>query len=1021
MRRTSLSALALAWLWGAGIACSGDAPGPASDSAGVKAEGAEKIDLEAALERSEFPLLLWAAYSVQEEYFDKSRFDGREQLSWALHDLSLRFPELFAKLVGERIEITVGEASESFSVGELGSPLVVAGVLEQVLIFAKAHLDLEDEEALHRLEYTAINGLLSPLDPHTILLTPEERSDLGVRTKGQFGGIGAEIIQEERRIRVVRVLPTSPAEKAGLKGGDLILQIGDQSTVNMAVSAAQKLLRGPVDTEIIVKIRRDKKALKIAITRQIISIESVLSARLPADVGYLRLITFQENTGEQVATAIREMQSEVPLKAVILDLRRNTGGLLTQAIAVLDLFLSEGELVSVHSAIGRESESAKPETIIGPEVAIVVLIDEEAASASEIVSGTLAVSDRAVILGRRSFGKGTVQMLKPLAPYGRELALKMTIAEYRVAGDQRIQSLGVAPDLVLYPVELSDIQGVARYFDLERFERERERSQVAHLPSARHDPEPVKRPPVAKVLRYLGELRDLSEGEPTELRDPEVAIAREVALALVGIDKKGRNAALRAVQARLADREDSALVARLKAKKIPWQGSLAASGDPKIEVVASITSDGEIKAGAPFDLAVKVTNIGSEPALRLHLLTECVHDELDGIELLIGSLPPGESVRREISLKVMGWHPSFVEDLGLEVHSGEPGEVPDGAAKLRLEVTGLPRSQPTYDYWIVDDPALVAAAPARPEVVGPEIGEPFKVVGNGDGVLQAGERVLLAVRAGNVGVAPAKAVRALLRNKSGAQGLLEEGFHDLGPIKVGGQARGAFGISVAAKPDLAAPLELDLMIADIDLHEAARERLELRLVGERPAYVAGRRRVRIGDEGARLYNGADGKSAVLSELPAGTILQVEGAAGRWLAVIIEPGRRAWVPEDLTSPAGAKAKLRPLPARAVLLVQPPTIELAATPRVVKSATLRIEALLSHPRRLRDVVIGVAPVGPGEVEKKVFFKANAARSGDGARSLAIATEVPLVVGGNRIIITARDGDDVEASREILVYRE
>ncbi len=1019
MGRRSLSALALAWLLGAVIACSGDVP--AADSAEAKVVAEEKIDLEAALDRSEFPLLLWAAYSVQEEYFDKSRFDGREQLSWALHDLSLRFPELFAELVGERIEITVGEASESFSVGELGSPLVVAGVLEQVLVFAKAHLDLEDEEALHRLEYTAINGLLSPLDPHTILLTPEERSDLGVRTKGQFGGIGAEIIQEERRIRVVRVLPRSPAQKAGLKGGDLILQIGDQSTVNMAVSAAQKLLRGPVDTEITVKIRRDKKALKITIIRQIISVESVLSARLPADVGYLRLTTFQENTGEQVATAIREMQSEVPLKSVIIDLRRNTGGLLTQAIAVLDLFLSEGELVSVHSAIGRESESAKPETIVGPEVAIVVLIDEEAASASEIVGGTLGVSGRAVVIGRRSFGKGTVQMLKPLAPYGRELALKLTIAEYRVAGDKRIQSLGVAPDLVLYPVELSDIQGVARYFDLERFERARERSQVAHLPSARHDPEPVKRPPKAKVLRYLGELRELTEGEPSELRDPEVAIAREVALALVDVGSKGRSGALKAVQDRLAKREDAALVARLKEKKIPWQGSFAASGDPKIEVVASIVSDGEIKAGAPFDLAVEVTNTGSTPAPRLHLLTQCVHDELDGIELLIGSLPPGESVRRELSLKVMSWHPSFVEDLGLEVHSGEPGELPDGTAKLRLEVTGLPRSQPTYDYWIVDDPALVAAAPARPVVEGTVVGEPFQVVGNGDGFLQAGERVLLAVRAGNIGEAPAKAVRALLRNKSGTQGLLEEGFHDLGPINVGGEARGAFGISVAEKPDLAAPLELDLMIADIELHEAARERLELRVAGTRPGFVAGRRRVQIGDEGARLYNGADARSPVLRELPAGAILQVEGAAGGWLAVNIEPGRRAWLPEDLTSPATSKAKPRSLPKRAAWLVRPPTIELAVTPRSVKSATLPIEALLSHPRRLRDVVIGVAPVGPGEVEKKVFFKANAARSGEGARSLSIATEVPLVVGGNRITITARDGDDVEASREILVYRE
>ncbi len=370
----------------------------------------------------------------------------------------------------------------------------------------------------------------------------------------------------------------------------------------------------------------------------------------------------------------------------------------------------------------------------------------------------------------------------------------------------------------------------------------------------------------------------------------------------------------------------------------------------------------------------------------------------------------------------MGWHPSFAEELRLEVHSGEPGETPDGEASLRLEVEGLPRSLPTYDYWIVDDPALVAAAPARPPEDGPVVGEPFTVEGNGDGVLQPGERVLLAVRAGNVGEAPAKAVRALLRNKSGAQGLLEEGFHDLGPVQVGGEARGSFGISVASDPDLSAPLKLDLMVADIDLHEAARERLELRLVGARPGFVAetGRRRVVVKSEGARLYNGADGKSQVLAELAAGAVLDVAGAAGGWLAIDYGKGRRAWVPADLTEDGG-KAKASPLPERAELLVRPPTITLKDYPRVVKAESLGIDGLVTHPRRVRDIVVGVVPVGPGEVEKKIYFRENPERGGEAAKALSLSVDVPLVPGGNRVIVTARDGDDVEATREMLIYRE
>ncbi|MCA9661814.1 MAG: PDZ domain-containing protein, partial [Myxococcales bacterium] len=746
MRRLPV-VVSLAWLLGASLACQSNAPTPAADSGST--EAAAEIDVEALLEGRTFPLLLWSAYSVQQEYFDADRFDGREQLDWALHELGLRFPELFAELDGNTVKITVGEASETIPFGELGTPLVAAEVLEKVLLFARDNLELADDEAVHRLEYTAINGFLSPLDPHTILLTPEERSDLGIRTKGQFGGIGAEIVPDKRRIRVVRVLPKSPAEAAGLQPDDLILQIAGESTVNMAAVDAQHLLRGPIDTEVSLKIQRGAEVLTITITRKIIRIDSVVPTRLPGDVAYLRVTTFQENTGEQAATAIQEMQKEAPLKAVILDLRGNTGGLLTQAIAVLDLFIKEGELVIVRSAIGREAEAAKPETLVGDEVAVIALVDEEAASASEIVSGTLGSLGRGLVLGRRSFGKGTVQMLKPLAPYGRELALKMTVAEYQVAGDKRIQTVGVAPDLVLVPVDVTELAGIARYYDTERFERQRERLQVAHLPSARHDPALKEAPKDDALLRYLGDRRDVADGEPDALADPEVAIAREVALAVAGsATPEARRKALAGIQGELAAREDAAIVDRLGAQKVAWAGTVGASGDPKLEVKAVIPQlakrgeDGEvtpITAGEPFDLKVEVTNRSDAPAERLHLITECVHDELDGIELLIGTVPPGETVRREVSLKVMPWHPDFAEELRLDVHSGEPGDAPDATAALRLEIAGQERSDPSYDWWIVDDPKLVAAAPARPQEEGPAVGEPFTVAGNGDGVLQPGE------------------------------------------------------------------------------------------------------------------------------------------------------------------------------------------------------------------------------------------------------------------------------------------
>jgi hypothetical protein len=254
--RRLLLGLCLGWQ---AAACGPSEPGatdkPARPEALTEAE-VDEPDLRALLRLDErsFPLTVWAAYIIQNEYFDKQRLDPRVQLVSALTYLGLHTPEFFAAVAGDQVTITVGSARQEFSLAGLDDLAVAADRLEMILGFAQAELKLEPE-ATHKLEYAAINGLLAPLDPHTILLTPEEHSDLGVKTRGQFGGIGAEIREDDRRIRIVKVLPGSPAEKAGLQSGDLLLQIDKQSTVNLRDADAQQLLRGPIDTEVVVKVR----------------------------------------------------------------------------------------------------------------------------------------------------------------------------------------------------------------------------------------------------------------------------------------------------------------------------------------------------------------------------------------------------------------------------------------------------------------------------------------------------------------------------------------------------------------------------------------------------------------------------------------------------------------------------------------------------------------------------------------------------------------------------------------------
>lgn len=987
-------------------------------------EPEQNLRVRLGLDQRSFPLTVWAAYVIQTEYFDKTRIDPRVQLVSSLTYLGLHTPEFFASVTGDQAIVTVGAARKEFSLAGLGDLMAAADRLEEILGFAQAELKLAPD-ATHKLEYAAINGLLAPLDPHTILLTPEEHTDLGVKTKGQFGGIGAEIREEERRIRIGRVLPGSPAEQGGLRAGDLVTQIDKQSTVNLRVVEAQQLLRGPVDTKVILKVRRGEQVLTLTLTRQIIRVASVTSELLPGRIAYLKLSTFQENSGEQVRDALKTLTGDQgePLKGVVLDLRDNTGGLLAQAVAVLDGFIASGELVIVRSAIGRESEAADPDLDLPASAAVVVLINEESASASEIVGGSVKYLERGVVIGRPSFGKGTVQLVKPENLYGAELALKLTVAEYLVAGDRSIQTAGVQPDLGLFPVELSNIHGVANYYDRERFDRRREFAQVAHLPSARHERPAARQPASGLQLRYFASAPvsgKASEG-PAALRDPEVRIAHQVAQSLAGEENPAaRQAKLAAVARDLALAEDTAITTGVGATKIDWAGRVDAHEQATLELSARIVETGEIRAGAPFTLKVAVTNKGVAAVERVHAITECLRDELDGIELLLGRIEPGETLTRDVRLQVMGWHSSFTDTIHIDLHAGEPDPTPDAEATVRFAVAGLTRPQLTFDYWIVDDPALVAKAPPRPATPRFPGEAAFAVRGNGDGNLQPGEQVLIAIEVKDAGPGAASDTRALVHNLSGTQVLLEEGFVQLGPITVGGQARGSFGLTVSPAADPAIPVSFDIVVADVQLRESVRHKFELGVFGQTGQFTAAPEQRRVGAEPARLYNAAHGNARQLGEVPAGARLDILGLAGGWAAVTAGPGRRAWLPADLLQPADGKGTTEPL-ARGFMLVQPPVLTLEPTSQVTPEDFIEVSGIARHPQRVHDVLVTVKPAGVGQVEQKIDYEANPARHGDAAQQLSFSARVPLAPGSNQILITARDAEDVEVTREIWVFRQ
>jgi len=310
---------------------------------------------------------------------------------------------------------------------------------------------------------SAINGMLSSLDPHSSYLAPDDFDDMRVQTKGEFGGLGIEVTQEDGFVKVVAPIEGTPADRAGVMPGDFITHVDGESVLGLTLNEAVDLMRGPVGSDIRITVLREgeNEPFDVDITRETITISAVRS-RLEDGVVVLRLTTFNEQTFPELEAQFADMVEEAggmeEVTGVVLDLRNNPGGLLNQAISVTDAFLESGEIVSTRGRDTRDSEryNATAGDLTGGKP-IVVIINGGSASASEIVAGALKDHRRAVIVGTQSFGKGSVQTIMPVQGDG---AMRLTTARYYTPSGRSIQALGVAPDIIVEQ-ELPDEEEVA--------------------------------------------------------------------------------------------------------------------------------------------------------------------------------------------------------------------------------------------------------------------------------------------------------------------------------------------------------------------------------------------------------------------------------------------------------------------------------------------------------------------------------------------------------------------------------
>lgn len=329
-------------------------------------------------------------------------------------------------------------------------------------VMERTKMSYVEEVTDKKLIESALNGMLSSLDPHSSYLDAESFNYMSEQTKGKFGGLGIEVTMENGLVKVVSPIDDTPAAKAGIKAGDYITNIDGETVLGLNLNEAVSKLRGKIGTKVKLSIRRvNSKPIELTITRQEIKIQSVKSEIKEDAISYIRISSFTEDVDKNMTDAINKAKKQLKnnFLGIVIDVRNNPGGLLDQAVAVSDLFLEQGEIVSTRSR--NEADTVKfmaNEGDIAKDLPIVVMINEGSASASEILAGALQDHHRAIILGEKSFGKGSVQTVIPLKNYG---AMRITTARYYTPSGRSIQAKGIEPDVEVKPAKVEEVESYA--------------------------------------------------------------------------------------------------------------------------------------------------------------------------------------------------------------------------------------------------------------------------------------------------------------------------------------------------------------------------------------------------------------------------------------------------------------------------------------------------------------------------------------------------------------------------------
>ena len=973
---------------------------------------------------------------LQENYVEPDRLDPVLMLATGLDELQKNVPELlivFDKKINEhptRMTVSIGGQSRAFALGSFSNLLEMSLRLREILLFIQPKLPAEVSQ--HDLEYVLINGMLSTLDPHSVILSPEVYRDMLEGNRGKFGGLGIVVRMIDGVLVVMELMDGEPpAAKAGLKAGDQILAIDGTPTLNMNVTEAVEMLKGePATTVHLTVMRKGWKTPKlIDVSREEIAIPSTESADLGDRIAYIKLKGFQANSQSDVSNALKKLAEKMgTIDGLILDLRGNPGGLLEQAVQIADNFLREGTIVTTVGPKYRKPYSASIKTT-QPGYPVVMLIDASSASASEILAGALKNNDRALILGDTSFGKGSVQVLSELTP--DKSALKLTIAQYLTPGDRSIQSVGIVPDIQLIPMN-------ATKDEIDLYPKpwvRRESSLGAHLNNKNADKETTS----PYTLRYLSNRieinNELDESvltlddvdklisqkpkDDTPANDPQVRIAKRI-IKLMHPTQNSRESMLKTyapVAQSIAQDEDKSLTDQLAKLNIDWQPAPEPQNDEALKSALELTlqtkcekdssnkhactatiNDDEThtyEAGETITVLATVKNVSDKPVYRIVAKSESSFARMDDNEFIYGTIQPGASITRTVKFKTNRATASRADNILLTLYADDGAPTPSTPlTSNEIFFKTMAREQPSFkiNYAILDHNADSGSV--------------------GNALLDDDETVTVRVWISNEGPGVAEKPLVYLKNKSPLIKLMDARA-ETPALRSGEVVSRDFTFSTSTlTPD---NITLELHVYDKKSTQMLVEKIGFitskndRLTDTVP--VSMDENFRVTQTSRLLVTPLDNTNS-LQDLEGGTVVHANAKLGSYTHV--EAGEVVgWIASTALE-AAPEAEMSELEQKTIATI-PRIILDPDRPLIVTGDTFPLNAQLEAFSHLKDCYVYVFNQ---ENHKLVSTKVTYEKLDEDSKTYQ--AQIPVKPGVNRVRLYVRDSHNSEAFETIQVYR-